>query len=456
LGSVPATGRRFFCSGVGVTTYELIRAKREGRELTPAELGAMVRGYLRGDVPDYQMSAFLMAVFFRGMTDAETVALTRLMLESGQTLDLRGIAGIKVDKHSTGGVGDKLSLIVAPIAAAAGVPVPMISGRGLGHTGGTLDKLESIPGMSTDLDPGRFTELVSEVGMAIVGQSPQMAPADRKMYALRDVTATIECRPLIVGSILSKKLAAGLDALVLDVKVGRGAFMKNVESARDLAAGLMSTAAHMGLPARALLTDMESPLGRCVGNALEVRESIEVLRGEGPPEVRELSLALAAQMLVLGGVAREAAEADEIARSTLDGGRALEMFARFVEAQGGDPKVVDRPEMLPRASVAVPVEAREDGNVAAIDALEIGLSAVLLGAGRATLEDELDPAVGIELLATVGKRVARGDAVALVHARDDDSVRAVSGRVERAFSYSDAPVEAPSRLLDTLTDSGGA
>ena len=439
-----------------MSPYELIRAKREGLELTRGELEFLVAGYLQGDVADYQMSAFLMAVYFQGMTDAETEALTRVMLGSGLVLDLTEVEGNKVDKHSTGGVGDKISLICAPIAAAAGVPVPMISGRGLGHTGGTLDKLESIPGFSTDFCPGEFERLVSEVGMAIVGQSPEMAPADRKMYALRDVTATIECPPLIVGSILSKKLSAGLDALVLDVKVGRGAFMKDVDSARRLAEQLIETASRLGLPARALLTRMDSPLGVTVGNALEVREAIDVLKGGGPSDVRELSLALAAQMILLAGVSDDASEASELAARELDSGRALEVFSRFVEAQGGDPGVVDDPGGLPSAPFRLPVEAAAAGYVNGIDALEIGLAAVSLGAGRAAIGDELDPSVGVEVLAHVGIEVGAGEAVAVLHARDERTAAAVRARVADAFSLSGEPVGRPSLLIDAVTERPGS
>ena len=435
-----------------MSAYELIRAKREGRELTRDELEFLVGGYLQGDVADYQMSAFLMAVYFQGMTDAETEALTRVMLGSGLVLDLTAIDGKKVDKHSTGGVGDKISLICAPVAAAAGVPVPMISGRGLGHTGGTLDKLESIPGFSTDFGPGEFERLVSEVGMAIVGQSPDMAPADRKMYALRDVTATIECPPLIVGSILSKKLSAGLDALVLDVKVDRGAFMKDVDSARRLAEQLIETASRLGLRARALLTRMDSPLGETVGNALEVREAIDVLKGGGPPDVRELSLALAAEMILLAGVSDEESEASVLAASELESGRALEVFSRFVEAQGGDRGVVDNPGSLPSAPMRLSVEAGAAGYVKSIDALEIGLAAVSLGAGRAAIGDELDPSVGIEVLAHVGTQVAVGEAVAVLHARDERTAGAARGRVADAFRLSGEPVKRPSLLLGSVAE----
>jgi pyrimidine-nucleoside phosphorylase len=434
-----------------LNAYEIILRKREGEELTVEELEYMVLGFVDGRVEDYQMSAFLMATFFRGATDAETEALTRIMLESGEVLDMSRVEGPKVDKHSTGGVGDKLSLIIAPVAAAVGVRVPMLSGRGLGHTGGTLDKLESIPGMRTDFPPDRFADLVAEVGMAIVGQSPRLAPADRKMYALRDVTATIECVPLIVGSILSKKLAAGLDGLVLDVKVGRGAFMGTLEGARELAAALVGTAGRLGLPAAALLTDMGSPLGRTVGNALEVREAVAVLKGEGPPDVRETSLALASRMALMGGVASDVAEADRAVESALDDGRALEVFGRFVAAQGGDPAVVDDPgRVLPSADTVLEARAAGEGFVTAIDALSIGFAATALGAGRRTVEEEVDPAVGIEIAAPVGAQVKPGDVVALIHARGTAEAEDAAARVAAAFEYGPARPAPAARLMEVL------
>ena len=434
-----------------MTAYEIILRKREGEELRPDEIEFMVVGLLDGRVLDYQMSAFLMAVFFRGMSDEETEALTRVMLGSGTVLELGEGEGLLVDKHSTGGVGDKLSLIVAPIAAAAGLRVPMISGRGLGHTGGTLDKLESIPGLSTEFSAQEVRDLVAATGMAIVGQSPEMAPADRRMYALRDVTATIECPPLIVGSILSKKLAAGLDALVLDVKVGRGAFMRDVDSARDLARRLIDVARKLGLSASAVLTRMDDPLGRTVGNALEVRESIDVLRGDGPDDVREVSLALAARMIVLGGVETGEAEALSAAERLLDGGQALERFSRFVEAQGGDPSVTERPSALPAAPVVTDVTAETGGFVSAIDAREIGLAAVALGAGRASLGDAIDPAVGIEIDAVVGSEVGTGDRVAVVHANDEALAREAAARVRAAFTVSPEASRPGSLVIDLMS-----
>ena len=433
-----------------MNAYEIILRKREGEELTVEELEYMVLGFVDGRVLDYQMSAFLMATFFTGATDAETEALTRIMLASGEILDMSGVDGPKVDKHSTGGVGDKLSLIVAPVAAAAGVSVPMLSGRGLGHTGGTLDKLESIPGMRTDFPPERFAQLVADVGMAIVGQSPQLAPADRKMYALRDVTATVECVPLIVGSILSKKLASGLDALVLDVKVGRGAFMGDIKQARLLASALVRTAGRLGLPATALLTDMTSPLGRMVGNALEVRESIEVLKGDGPADVRETSLLLAGRMILMSGLAAGVDEAGALATDALDGGRALEVFSRFIAAQGGDAGVVENPDALPSAAAVAEVTASGDGFVTGVDALTVGLAATGLGAGRRTVDEVVDPAVGVEIVAPIGASVGKGDVVALVHARGKDEAESALERVGSAFDYgSDEPL-VRGRLLEVF------
>ena len=434
-----------------MSAYEIILKKRNGGELAPEEVEFMVLGFLDGRVEDYQMSAFLMAVFFKGMTDMETDALTRIMLGSGETLDMAGIEGPKVDKHSTGGVGDKLSLIVAPVAAAAGVRVPMVSGRGLGHTGGTLDKLESIPGLRTDFEPSEFSRLVSEVGMAIVGQSPRIAPADRRMYALRDVTATIECVPLIVGSILSKKLAAGLDGLVLDVKVGRGAFMGDLGSARKLGRALVDTAGRLGLSATALLTDMESPLGLTVGNALEVRESIDVLRGEGPEDVCETSLALAARMIMMAGVTSDADEALTSAHRVLDEGEALGVFRRFVEAQGGDARAVDEPlRLLPEASAVADITASSSGFVAGIDALSLGLAATALGAGRRTVGEKVDPSVGIEIVSPKGSSVRPGDLMARVHARTTGEAEAVVPRVSDAFGIAEERPVVGSRLIEVL------
>jgi pyrimidine-nucleoside phosphorylase len=433
-----------------LSPYEIILKKRRGDELSSPEIEYIVSGFLDGRVQDYQMSAFLMATFFIGMTDRETEDLTRVMLASGETLDMSAAGGPRVDKHSTGGVGDKLSLVVAPVAAAAGVRVPMVSGRGLGHTGGTLDKLESIPGMRTDFAPDDFVSLVATVGMAIVGQSPRIAPADRRMYALRDVTATIECVPLIVGSILSKKLAADLDALVLDVKVGDGAFMEDVASARRLAEALVATARRLGLPATAVLTDMGSPLGRTVGNALEVRESVEVLRGEGPRDTRETSLILASRMILMGRLAESADQALSMATAALDGGEALAVFTRFVEAQGGDASIVEDPNRLPSAPIRTPVPAVTSGFVTDIDALAVGLVATGLGAGRRRVGEAIDPSVGVEMIASVGSEVRAGDDLAIVNAAGQDEADLAVGRLQQAFAVGPGSVSPPERLIEII------
>ncbi|MBN2564794.1 MAG: thymidine phosphorylase, partial [Candidatus Eisenbacteria bacterium] len=346
--------------------------------------------------------------------------------------------------------GDKLSLIVAPVAAAAGVRVPMVSGRGLGHTGGTLDKLESIPGMRTDFPPDEFVSLVASVGMAIVGQSPQIAPADRRMYALRDVTATIECVPLIVSSILSKKLAADLNALVLDVKVGEGAFMGDVSSARQLALALVSTARRLGLPATSVLTDMSSPLGLTVGNALEVREAIDVLKGGGPEDVRETSLILASRMILMGGLAADTQDAERQAARCLESGGALAVFGRFVEAQGGDPSVIDRLDILPSAPFSAVVKAPISGFVDGINALAAGFVATGLGAGRRRVGEEVDPSVGIEILAPVGCEVGAGDALAMVHAASERDADLAIERLSGAFAIGEERSSTRGRLIEIL------
>jgi pyrimidine-nucleoside phosphorylase len=433
-----------------LSPYEVIRKKRSGEELTRAEIDFMVRGLLDGLVQDYQMAAFLMAIYFVGMTDRETDDLTRIMLASGEVLDMSGVSGPKVDKHSTGGVGDKLSLIVAPVAAAAGVRVPMVSGRALGHTGGTLDKLESIPGLRTDFEPDAFVELVRTVGMAIVGQSPQIAPADRRMYALRDVTATVECIPLIVSSILSKKLAAGLDALVLDVKVGEGAFMEDIGHARELAEKLVSTAGHLGLPATAVLTDMGSPLGLTVGNALEVREAIDVLKGGGPEDVRRTSLMLASRMILMAGLSADSESAEREAVRLLDDGSALDMFRRFVQAQGGDPTVVDDPRCLPRAPAQLGLKSQKTGFVRDIDTLAVGLVASGLGAGRTRVGERVDSSVGIEIRAPLGSAVSVGDELAVVHACRETDAEAAVERLGEAFVVGEGSISVPDRILEIL------
>jgi pyrimidine-nucleoside phosphorylase len=421
---------------------ELIRRKRDGEPLDPEEIDGIIQGYTSGDIPDYQMAALAMAVFFSGMNDTELFALTRAMIESGQALDLSGIPGIKVDKHSTGGVGDKISLPLASAVAALGVPVPMISGRGLGHTGGTLDKLESIPGFSVDQSMKQAAALLERHGLFLIGQTGELAPADRKLYALRDVTGTVESIPLIASSIMSKKLAEGIDALVLDVKVGRGAFMKERESARELARTMVSIGRASGKAVRALLTDMSAPLGYAVGNALEVRESIDLMRGEGPRVTTELTLELGAEMLILGERAGSVDEGRELIREALEDGSALSKFQEIVEAEGGEPGVCDDPDRLPTAREQVVIPAVQGGVIAAIDPMRVAMAALEVGAGRRVKEDAVDPATGVVLLVEIGDEVEEGEPVAVLHhnGRGDDAAR---GWLLGAFEISKAE---PKRL----------
>jgi len=395
---------------------DLIRRKRDGGDLTPAEIEFLVRGIATGEVPDYQWSAMTMAILWRGMSRTETAALVSAMLHSGTVLDLSDIPGPKVDKHSTGGVGDKTSLILAPIAAACGVTVPMVSGRGLGHTGGTLDKLESIPGFRIDLDLAAYRRIARECGLVLIGQTAEIAPADRVLYALRDATATVESIPLITASILSKKLAEGIDALVLDVKTGDGAFMSREEDARRLAESMAGIGRELGKPVQAVLTDMNAPLGRTVGNALEVRESVACLRGEGPADLMEVSLELAAEMLVIGGVAPDLAVARDRCRRAVADGSALERLRRVVAAQGGDPRVCDDPDgVLPRPRAVEPFRSDRPGWITRMLAWPVGQASMLLGAGRSRVDAAIDPAAGILLHRQVGEQVAAGDVIAELH-----------------------------------------
>ncbi|MDC3959670.1 thymidine phosphorylase [Polyangium jinanense] len=432
------------------TLVELIAKKRDGGRLSDDQIARLIRALGTGELADYQMSALCMAIFFRGMDDAETVALTRAMLHSGDVLDLSSVPGIKVDKHSTGGVGDKVSLCLAPLVAACGVPVPMVSGRGLGHTGGTLDKLEAIPGFNVSLDTDAFARIVRDIGACMIGQTGRIAPADKRIYALRDVTATVESIPLIVASILSKKLAEGIDALVLDVKVGRGAFMKTERDARALAEALVRVGKAAGKRVVALLTDMSTVLGRTVGNAIETREAIEVLHGGGPDDLVECTLALGAEMLVLGDAASSVEEAREKLRDAISSGRGARVFERMIEAQGGDPAVVEDPRCLPRAPETVLVPSDADGFVAAIDPLEIGLAAVAMGAGRTRADQKVDHAVGIEILAPRGAGVRRGEPLACLHVRSAAAAEAVADRVQSAFRVSSAPEASPPLLLGRI------
>jgi len=406
---------------------DVIVTKRDGGVLSREQIEFFVRGVVDGSWADYQMSALLMAIFWRGMTAQETASLTTLMTNSGEVIDMSDIPGAKVDKHSTGGVGDKVSLILAPLAAAAGLRIPMMSGRGLGHSGGTLDKLESIPGFNVNLSVDEFRRLVREVGVGMIGQTPSVAPADKKLYALRDVTGTVECIPLICGSIMSKKLAEGIDALVLDVKFGSGAFMKTIGHARELARVLVDTGKATGKPVRALLTPMEQPLGRAVGNAVEVIESIECLKNRGPADLMEVTMALTAHMLVLGGLAKVEQEGRAKLQTVLDSGAALEKFREMVAAQGGDARVVDDYSILPAAKLIedVVAPAGAAGFIATVDALKVGHAGMALGAGRENAQSKIDHAVGLTDLVKIGEPVAPGTRLARIHAND-------SGRLAEA------------------------
>ncbi len=428
---------------------ELIQRKRDGARLAADEIAELVLGYTRGDVPDYQMAAFLMAVYFRGLDAAETLALTDAMVASGETLDLRSALGRKVvDKHSTGGVGDKTSLAVGPVVAACGVPFGKMSGRGLGHTGGTLDKLESIPGYRVELTAEAFVAQVAEVGMAIIGQTGDLVPADKKLYALRDVTATVDNVSLIAASIMSKKIAGGADAIVLDVKVGEGAFMKTPEAGRELAEAMLELGRRAGRETVCELTDMDQPLGRAVGNALEVREAIATLRGAGPPDLTELVTSACAHLLALSDLGVDVDEGARLATRALADGSALHAYERWIEAQGGDPDEA----ALPVAPVVREVAAPRPGVVRRLGASDVGLAALHLGAGRATKEDSIDHAVGVVCLKKRGEEVAAGEPLAEVHARDEASAEAAAAEVLVAFELGDEPADAGRGVvLDVLT-----
>jgi pyrimidine-nucleoside phosphorylase len=417
---------------MALSLVELIAKKRDGGAHEDEEIARLVSAFVSGELADYQMSAWLMATYLRGMSTREAVSLTHAMLRSGLTVDLSSVPGLKVDKHSTGGVGDKVSICLAPLVAACGVPVPMVSGRGLGHTGGTLDKLEAIPGFRTDLSVSDFVRVVGEVGTCMIGQTSEIAPADKRMYALRDVTATVESIPLIVASILSKKLAEGIDGLVLDVKVGRGAFMRDLARARELAEALVRVGTDAGKRVTALLTDMDAPLGHAVGNAIETREAILVLHGKGPADLVECTLALGAEMLLASGKATTEEAAREELAGAIASGQALRVMERMVVAQGGDPRVIGDPSALEVAE-GVPLLADEGGFVQSVDALEIGLAAVALGAGRTRADQRVDPAVGITVLAKPGAKVARGEPLAFLHVRRPGDANLVRRRVELAF-----------------------
>ena len=429
---------------------DAIRKKRDAQEHTREEIEQLVAGYTRGQIPDYQVAAWLMAVVLKGMTRAETAALTETMLRSGEVLDLSSLPGVKVDKHSTGGVGDKTSLVLAPVAAAGGLLVPMISGRGLGHTGGTLDKLEAIPGFNVNLPLPEFLRVLRECGCAMIGQTAEIAPADKKLYALRDVTATVESPYLICASIMSKKLAEGIDALVLDVKTGSGAFMKKQEDAAFLAELMVETGQRMGKKVVALLTDMDQPLGRKVGNALEVEECIEVLRGEGPDDLRRLCLELCGWMFLLGGRAKSKDEGIKLAAEIIASGRGIQKFREMVRLQGGDARVVDEPARLPQAEHKTDVLSPREGFVTAIQCEQVGIASMMLGGGRERKEDSIDPAVGLVLRKKVGERVARGEQLCTIHYNSEARVAAARQMIEASYQISDQPPSSGQPLVHGL------
>ena len=430
--------------------YDLIRLKRDGGELSGDEIAWLVDRYVRNEVPDAQMAAFLMAVYFRGMSVRETSALTMVMVRSGETLDLSAIPGPKVDKHSTGGVGDKTSLVLVPLAASAGLKIAKLSGRGLGHTGGTLDKLESIPGFRTELSPAELVAQVTRIGCAIASQSARLVPADKRIYALRDRTATVESVPLIASSVMSKKIAAGSDAIVLDVKTGSGAFMKSLSDARALAGAMVGIGREVGRKTSAVISMMDQPLGRAVGNALEVEEAVHTLRGEGPEDLRDLCLTLGAQMGVLAGLASDPRSARDILEERLRHGDAQRMFVEMVRAQGGDPEAIEHPERLPHSPIRHPVPAPRDGFVTAVDAEALGVAAMRLGAGRSRADEPIEPGAGLVIERKVGDRVRRGESLAVLYTavagRLDDAVPRVAG----AYRIGEEPPDARPLIVEIL------
>ncbi len=438
---------------------ELIKKKREGGTLTEEELRWLIQEYVTGAIPDYQMSAFLMACFFRGMSEEETLTFTKLMLHSGDIIDLTDIPGIKVDKHSTGGVGDKVSLILAPIVAACGVPVPMISGRGLGHTGGTLDKLESIPGFRTALSIPEYKSVIRKVGAVLIGQTNEIVPADKKMYALRDVTATVECIPLIAGSIMSKKLAEGIDALVLDVKTGRGAFMQSYDRSLELAQTLVRIGTGFGKETVAFITNMDQPLGSTIGNWLEVVESVECLKGsrgtaDASSDLMDVTHVLSGAMLMLGKKAGTIAEGVALSRASIDDGSAFHKLLEIVKAQGGDVSALENLERYPLPKHAIEVKTMESGYVGGIDSLELGISSITLGAGRARIEEAIDPKAGIVLAKKVGDAVEGGDLLATFYTDKDAAIEPARERIRKAFRVQSAPPKQKPLILSYVEKGG--
>lgn len=431
---------------------QIIARKRDGHELTPDEINTFVQAAATAAWPDYQLSALLMAIYLRGMTPAETAALTTAMMRSGTVVQLGQIPQPKIDKHSTGGVGDKVSIHLAPMIAACGVTVPMISGRGLGHTGGTLDKLESIPGYTTALPLDKYTRQLADIGLALVGQTAELAPADKKLYALRDVTATVESLPLICGSIMCKKMAEGIDALVLDVKYGRGAFMKEIADARRLARMMCDTGRAMNKPTRALITAMHEPLGRAIGNALEIAESIQCLRGQGPADLMQVTNALAVQMLLLAKTARDETDARQQLDNAINTGAALEKFRQMIAAQNGDPAIIDTPDKLPSAPIIKPFYADNETHthITDVDAMGIAQAALRLGAGRTRAEDPIDPAVGIDQLVKIGEKIPATRILCRIHARDEKTLAEAEHHLRQSIATGPTPGTAPALIAELI------
>ncbi|WP_055665453.1 pyrimidine-nucleoside phosphorylase [Desnuesiella massiliensis] len=434
--------------------YDLIMKKRNGSELTTEEINFFVDGYTKGTIPDYQVSALMMAIYFQKMNKRETADLTMAMVNSGNTIDLSAIEGIKVDKHSTGGVGDTTTLILAPIVAAAGIPVAKMSGRGLGHTGGTLDKLESFEGFSVEMPIEKFIEDVNTRKIAIAGQSGDLAPADKKLYALRDVTATVDNMSLIASSIMSKKIASGADAIVLDVKTGSGAFMKEEDKSFELAQEMVDIGNSVGRNTIGVVTDMDQPLGFAVGNILEVKEAIDTLKGQGPEDLTELCYTLGSYMIMLAGKAKSAEEAREVLKHIIESGSGLNKLKELVEIQGGNPEVVDNPELFKKAPIVEEVLAPKDGYVKSIKADDIGLAALVLGAGRETKESEIDLAVGVVLRKKIGDYVKAGESIATIHANDMDKKKSSEEIILKAYGFSDEEIKAPKLIKGIVTKEG--
>ena len=429
---------------------DLIEKKRDGMELTAGEISFVVDGYTKGDIPDYQMSAFTMAVFFKGMTKQEQADFTMAMVQSGDTIDLSGIEGVKVDKHSTGGVGDTTTLVLAPLVGSVGVPVAKMSGRGLGHTGGTIDKLESVSGFHVEITNDDFIRLVNQNKVAVIGQSGNLTPADKKLYALRDVTATVNSIPLIASSIMSKKIAAGADAIVLDVKTGAGAFMKDLNDAKELAKTMVDIGNNVGRNTMAIISDMSQPLGFAIGNALEVREAIDTLKGEGPADLQELCLVLGSQMVLLAKKANSLEEARALLEESVKTGKALETFKIFLQSQGGDASIVDAPEKLPQAKYQFEFEAESDGYVSEIIADSIGTAAMLLGAGRATKESSIDLAVGLVLQKKIGDKVSKGESLVTIHSNFED-IAEIKKKLSESIAISPNPVTPPTLIIEKIS-----